>query len=129
MSSALKWGPGPWQHEPDELVFEYKGVLCKIQRNMSLGNLLGYVYITDPLNLYRLYNHLIKEELEVYGGVTYLNHTKEHTIVGFDCAHGYDLVPAFADMGFKYSSRENSYKTIAFVKAELEKLVDQIINF
>jgi hypothetical protein len=40
-----RWGPGPWQDEPDRLDWndERTGLACRIIRNMPLGNLCGYV--------------------------------------------------------------------------------------
>jgi hypothetical protein len=40
-----RWGPGPWQDEPDRLEWkdERTGLACKIIRNTAFGNLCGYV--------------------------------------------------------------------------------------
>lgn len=48
-----KWGPGPWQDEPDHLdwIDERTGLSCKIVRNMFTGNLCGYVGV-PPMHPY-----------------------------------------------------------------------------
>lgn len=41
------WGPGPWQSEPDEVVFEHKSLTCLVLRMSSGGQLNGYVQLPD----------------------------------------------------------------------------------
>jgi hypothetical protein len=43
-----KWGPGPWQDEPDRVDFEHAGLPCAIIRNLHVtGSLCGYVGVPD----------------------------------------------------------------------------------
>lgn len=45
MTSNPKWGPGPWDTEPDELEWrdERTGLQCELWRNPHYGFLCGYV--------------------------------------------------------------------------------------
>jgi hypothetical protein len=40
-----KWGPGPWQDEPDRVLFEAHGFPCLIVRVPHSGHLCGYVAV------------------------------------------------------------------------------------
>lgn len=139
----LVWGKGEWDNETNELEFEYRSYKCQISRNPLHGFLKGYVFIpihslcSDPDIYY---------ELDVHGGMTF---SQEHEvnglsffILGFDCAHLQDLMPSETCeyhvenkriMGeFSYTPNnlfpEKTYKNIEFVKNELMKLVDQMIE-
>lgn len=80
-------------------------------------------------------------DLEVHGGLTYSQSCNEVVChftddpkdetwwLGFDCAHSGDLSPASAywsrSHGFK-STFEDTYKELDHVKAETERLADQL---
>jgi hypothetical protein len=73
----------------------------------------------------------IEQLITVHGGVTYDEYVvdKNARRVGFDCAHGGDLMPkirsgeVFMDEVFP----QDIYRDLAFVIAECESMVDQIL--
>lgn len=52
--NRVKWGPGPWDGEPDKMQWTdpATGLDCLIVRN-TLGALCGYVGVTPGLNALR----------------------------------------------------------------------------
>lgn len=141
-----KWGTGVWQNEPDKVQFvdEETGLPCLIVRN-QLGALCGYVGVDSSHAAFeRNYDEV---DVNVHGGLTFSDFCSpgndEHGIchivedgendrvwwLGFDCAHGGDIVPSC----FEYpilSSFEGkygeTYKDIAYVKAEIKNLAKQL---
>ncbi len=120
-----KWGPGPWNGEPDKMQWTdpATGLDCLIVRN-TLGALCGYVGVT-PGHPYHgvhyggcLHTPKCGEEvwcdyspeacLNVHGGVTYSDscadmicHVTDDPAdatwwFGFDCGHCDDYVPGMA---------------------------------
>lgn len=122
---------GIWQDEPDHLFLPMKEYLCEIRRNSELLSLCGYVHILadDPVFSEKL------NDIHVHGGLTYDEIKDGKRIVGFDCAHMRDLVPViymidkdllnkrFTKMGIE---QFKTYRTVFFVRQELEKLVEQL---
>ncbi len=103
--------------EGDSKRFEYHGYKCEIKRNF-MGALCGYVNLKEPVEM-TIYAH---------GTITF----QEGLKIGFDCAHlPYDYV-AFGlpkELREKLGHdlfREGEYRTMAFVKMEIKRIVDQI---
>lgn len=150
-----QWGDGPWVDEPECVSFEYKGIECRIGRafvwegcngdHLSMGNLNGYVQLP--------YNHpwIGKEGFDVpsdvHGGITFSGkiffdpQEKEEWGIGFDCAHSRDIIPSIIKKMkeireefphyevFKgYPIFQQSYKDIIFVRNEVCKLAQQVIE-
>ena len=119
--------------EPDYLKFKYKNYLCEIKRpSLSLLHLCGYVTLERDNKLYgKEWFEKEIQNLEVHGGITFAEPTKEGKWqIGFDCAHYDDVVPG-SDVALFGSSDYSTYKDITykdmwFVKSELMQLVDQI---
>lgn len=120
------WGRGPWLDESDRVEFEAHGFPCLILRN-RLGILCGYVAMPAE---HPWYVDADSNDIPAYGGVTYSSkcHGKICHVpkpgasddvmwLGFDCAHTGDLVPSF-----KMTMPGDTYKDIAFVRAECETL-------
>lgn len=91
-----KWGPGPWQTEPDRIEFEYLGFPCLITRT-HMGNLCGYVAVGPDHPWHKLgYTDCTKKRkckaareshycahtpeslIRVHGGLTYSNQCAGH---------------------------------------------------
>lgn len=147
LSNVEKWGPGPWAEEPNRELWKSQGFDCLINRN-RLGSWCGYVGVPSSHPLYgKTYSELEEKniDLEAHGGITYSNFcqgeichpTDEGEPVywfGFDCAHAWDLIPGmhalrefdplFAE--FRSTSARESYRDMAYVKAEVEKLALQL---
>lgn len=142
------WGNGPWQNEPDKLNWKTEaGLPGMIVRNGS-GALCGYVAVAKGHPLFEVaynagddYSASPEGTLEVHGGITYSNKCAGHIChvpepgepddvwwFGFDCAHSGDFCPSFGRMmpGILQTRFHESYKDIAYVRAEVEKLAKQL---
>ena len=129
------WGSGPWDNEPDKLVWVDKetGLDCLIVRN-TMGALCGYVGVPKGHKRFRTH-YDSNYDLDCHGGLTYsdecqhdichLSDEGEHLWwLGFDCAHSGDYVPINAVLGMGF--RAHSYKNMAYVTQEVQKLARQI---
>jgi hypothetical protein len=108
------WGPGPWQTEPDKIVWvdAETGLDCMIHRN-PVGALCGYVGVPPGHPWHGAEYHDI--EADVHGGLTYSRPcdpraTPEDGVchisapgrpdhiwwLGFDCIHAFDYAPKMA---------------------------------
>lgn len=113
--------------EPDYLSFKYKGTKCEVKRNSAMLFLCGYTTFI-PYHWYDVeYFRNNLESINVHGGVTYFEVKPGRKItIGFDCAHYNDLIPTFSIQAGEKEGEE--YRTIDFVKKEIQKMVDQIIK-
>ena len=101
--------------------FEYKTYQCEIRKNERLGNLCGYVRLKNPKH------ELANEDVHVdcHGGITFRVTSDDGLMIGFDCAHYNDGIPALHKM-FKrppYPVRDEEY-----VRGQLKGMVDQIVE-
>lgn len=140
-----KWGPGPWQDEPDKVQFEdpATGLPCLIVRN-RFGALCGYVGVSASHPWFGKDYSDIPDD--VHGGLTFADKCQPgderdavcHLVepgeddniwwLGFDCAHAFDFTPGLADMlgpGGTVPGERWEYKTIAYVKNEIQRLAQQ----
>lgn len=137
----VKWGSGPWQSEPDKAQWIHAGLDCLIVRN-DMGALCGYVGVPNghPLHGKDYDQAHDLAEIDVHGGLTYARdcagkicHVPEQGRpdhvwwLGFDCAHLGDFVPSSNSLrSFGLSRRRDEvYRDLAYVKAEVERLADQ----
>lgn len=145
------WGSGPWQDEPDKKQWldARTGLPCLIVRNIhGSGALCGYVGVPRTHPLYE--KGYDEADIEVHGGLTYADRCQEvqnhcegicHKAPegdddiwwsGFDCAHYRDLSPLLRHTLSKYPGclpeidMGETYKTMAYVTAEVEKLALQL---
>jgi len=92
------WGPGPWQSEPDLLMWRAKApphYRCQVSRNY-FGSLNGYVAIPPghPAHGIHFRDARIRG-LPSHRGFTWAGEaTAGHWVLGFDCGHGFDTQPA-----------------------------------
>jgi hypothetical protein len=144
-----KWGPGPWQDEPDRVDFVHAGFACFAKRHPSFGSWCGYVGVPREHPLYRRDWDEV-DGLDVHGGVNYsakcdpasgICHVPEPGMpddvwwLGFECAHGFDLVPgtqATLRVLMGEAWRENEwlrtrevYRALPYVRRQIEALADQ----
>jgi hypothetical protein len=150
------WGYGEWVEEPDLVEWEYKGIPCAIERIIFLGHLCGYVAM--PEGHPWLGKDLDHIDADVHGELSYKREEEGVLWIGFDCAHAGDYQPYKGSLHFKtivkqndlwsegiqkelerlienerrigriHKEPEKTYKNIAFVKTECEKLVDQMLK-
>lgn len=127
----------PWKDEPNRKEWESNGFKCLIVRHDTAGFLCGYVGIPEGHPWHGVdYNDI---EAEVHGGLTFGDEgdgerwPKGSYWVGFDCAHGGDLIPwtepimLFA-RGFSHKEHypdEDTYRDIVYVTNETESLARQ----
>lgn len=138
--ARLQWGRGPWQDEPDLVIWQSSGLKCAIARN-DMGCLCGYVRVPDGHVCHGLdYNHAhdIVASLECHGGLTYSR--SYHPCgdgedggwwLGFDCGHGGDGIPYFITNGFARGllGDRNCYRDIGYVRSEVEALARQLARW
>jgi len=107
-----------WENEKDFYEFTLNGIKCEIKRIEHLGHLCGYLYLPDGHEFIKLFYDDIP--ICVHGDLSF----KEENKIGFDCAHGGDLIPKY---GNDWSGTE--YRNVEFVKNELRKMVEQVLNY
>jgi hypothetical protein len=122
--------PGPWTQEPDLEEWDYHGVHCQIRRSHYFA-WNGYVFIPSGHPWYGQTDEGMGFP-EVHGGVTWTEFETltdggpEYLVVGFDCAHGYDLMPGMKSLPYT-SGPEPEYRTIDYAREETETLAAQVL--
>lgn len=141
LDKEAKFGPGPWQSEPDRVEWRYRDLPCLIVRG-PIGSLCGYVGLPPGHRWHGAdYDNI---GVQVHGGLTFANKCGGHIChvprgdepehvwwIGFDCAHLGDVVPEIVllrEMGVMSSSHERDgfYRTIDYVMEEVENLAQQV---
>ena len=116
------------ESEGDKKEFYYRGFLCLILRNGSLGNLCGYVGIPKIMtSLYEVEYDNIR--IPCHGGLTFSGDMKEYPntwFIGFDCAHSGDLCYYMLD--YYNFSNNDIYRDMSYVESELREMVDYIYH-
>lgn len=141
-----KWGPGPWQNEPDRVEWRKPGSpLPRLVVRGPMGSWCGYVGLPPGHPLHgKGWGAPEVEALQIHGGVTYgeacagdICHVPapgepDHVWwLGFDCAHLGDLSPGLnatirkVGTGRPYGTGE-TYRDLAFIVAEVEELAAQV---
>lgn len=138
-----KWGPGPWQDEPDRVEFEHQGFPCLIVRQRDLGNLCGYVAVPPGHPWHGKDAGDVEPSPDVHGGLTYADACHGDVChapkpgepddvwwLGFDCSHLGDVSPGTVSYlkerliggGF---SHHDSYRTVAYARRQCMSLAEQ----
>lgn len=143
------WGDGPWQDEPDKIqwIDEETNLDCLIHRG-PMGNLCGYVGVPPGHPAHgKSYDGI---DVDVHGGLTYSEFCQEGDDeaagvchiplpgrpvkvwwLGFDCGHAFDVMPAM-DARQRVAGLpplrfgNETYKSVAFVRAEIRRLARQL---
>lgn len=131
---AEKFGPGPWLDEPDRIEWRSGGFVCLMHRN-RMGAWCGYVGVGPGHPWHGKDDGDINAE--VHGGITYADACAGHIChvpepgepehlwwLGFDCAHGGDLIPGMHKVVGRICFYE-AYRDESYVRAEVESLVTQ----
>jgi hypothetical protein len=146
------WGPGPWQAEPDKVEWRHpeNGLPCLIVRGPG-GALCGYVACPPGHPLHGADGFSGEpRNLDVHGGITFGDKcAKDGKIchvarpgepddvwwLGFDCNHSWDIAPGSDAQDVargwaprSYGDHHRSYKSIAYVHAEVQRLAVQIFE-
>ena len=110
---------------------EYKDYNYIVFQHPSSGHLNGYIELKEDD-----YN-IDVESIEVHGGITYkgsLFGNNEKTYVGFDCAHGGDLLPfseermKLINPSFYFFNEEDVWRTPEFVEKNCKNYIDELIE-
>lgn len=141
-----EWATGPWDDEPDRIQFKtLVGLPGLIVRN-RLGSLCGYAAVGAGHPLYK--KRYDDVDVDVHGGLTFADKCQEDGPIchvpepgesddvwwfGFDCGHWQDISPAMEASELKYGfdpirTEHTSYKTVAYVRAEVETLAEQLVT-
>lgn len=126
------WGPGPWQEEKeDNILFTYKGYTCLAKRN-AMYTWNGYIAL-PPEHPWCSKDYTVIDA-EVHGGLTFSDrivlalksgNLPEMWWIGFDTGHARDLSPVMSTWVFLPDDFVPTYKTLAYVKEQIEMLADQ----
>lgn len=142
----LMLGEGEWMEEPDVYLFSYLKFNCSLKRSM-VGVWCGYVEIPADHPYYKKkYEDIL---INVHGGLTFnefIEPDNKH-LIGFDCAHLYDLIPSYEylkktnqrmidfDKKFPltkiyedFSLFKPVYRNIDFCIQECKSIVNQLID-
>jgi hypothetical protein len=132
-----KWPAGPWDEEPDKIVWKTQAGLPGMVHRNRMGALCGYVAVSPGHPSYEKdYDDV---EVSVHGGLTYADkcsgticHVPEpgepdHVWwLGFDCSHSGDVSPGMLAFSSRYSGFSETYRDLAYVQAEVENLAVQL---
>jgi hypothetical protein len=129
------WGPGPWQAEPDLVLWwdaETDFELMIIRSEMS-GALCGLLAVRSGHPWYLKEYDFIRAE--VHEGLTFSNFRAEGPgwWIGFDCGHEQDVRPAsearLREAGYEPCRFDyQQYRDIKFVKEQLDGLARQALS-
>ena len=137
------WGDGPWQHEPDRAEWEHAGLPCLAVR--AGGHWCGYAAVPPGHPWYGVpYSEYDTVNVDVHGGLTYSDACQGHVChvpkpgepddvwwFGFDCNHSGDYSPQMAVYARQqghdwYHDRTEQYRTLDYVRAEVNRLAEQL---
>jgi len=126
-----EWGPGEWQHEPDEMLWkdEITGLPCAIRRSDSIGVLCGYVGVPKNHPYYHAYSSICVG-LSVHGGITFAgNLYDDYDIwwIGFDCGQPGDYSPRLK-MGGKYRNFSYARQQVFNLAKQLAEIKNEEIQ-
>ncbi len=148
------WGEGEWIDEPDMVQFEHQGFKCEVKRIACLeyddtifgGHLCGYISVEKnhpwfDYNWEAERNEATYIDIDIHGGISYLEPKGDLWELGFDCAHSCDITPSMEHL-YKTDARlieirrlypvspiwTKSYKNINFVIEECKSLAEQAKN-
>lgn len=140
------WAKGPWDNEPDRLQWKDQdtGYPCLIVRNITFGgNLCGYVAVNPDHPLYGKDYDFAEDNhpISVHGGLTYSDKCQGRIChvpdpgdpdnvwwFGFDCAHSGDLLPRWIKEEPVMVFKDDTYKTIDYVREEVTNLAKQLAS-
>ncbi len=136
------WGEGPWDGEPDAVMWaarEPPHYRCMAWRmGAQLGHFNGYVAIPKGHPAWGLdYDAEPLREIDAHGGLTFCGRGIDDSwVFGFDCAHYLDWQPGHEAFMRAHMPPDLQrlpgeefgpvYKTVDFVRAECESLARQL---
>lgn len=140
MIDRENWGRGPWDGEPDEHSWVYNDYRCIAARSL-MGYWTAAVRVPGGHPLHGVEqiegNECDIDELDVHRGVDFASQdSKGDFWIGFSCNHLYDYMPqVMASLREVQLPADNllwgicpieNYRTLQYVMADCEALVDQL---
>jgi hypothetical protein len=137
-----RWSPGPWDGEPDKLVWRTRaGLTGMAVRQGTHGGLCGYVALPAGHPLYGAHYHDDRlGGVRVHGGLTYAARCSGHIChepepgesddvwwLGFDCAHDGDQLPGDLIHPFLGHQGAGEYRDLGYVRDQVERLAGQLL--
>lgn len=136
---APPYPDGPWTNEPDHVDFVHLGFACILHRG-SMGSWCGYVAMPPGHPWHK--EQYDQVPARVHGGLTYgrecmgdvchvpkPGESDDVWWLGFDCSHGWDIVPAMAqinaDIGFSFILKDAIYRDQKYAMNECKRLAAQ----
>lgn len=152
--SHVKWPEGPWDKEPDLVIWMHQGVVCVLNRS-GAGVWCGYACCFPDHPFFNQSGEFLQESrsiINVHGGITWdgplpiedilekhrllfeiwstksglglLTHLKEAWSFGFDCNHGGDLAPTWAKE--RPVELMETYRTQDYARLDTETLAEAL---
>lgn len=128
-----EWARGPWDDEPDAVVFVHRGVPCRMARNPIMGHWCAYAGVRPGHPLHGVERD--RTGLYAHVGITYADCRLPPGVpfplsgvwwVGFDCGHvNVDLAPLFGELA---AFEPAEYRTVEYVRGVLTLLADQLAD-
>ncbi len=141
------WGAGPWDGEPDLVLWRVHGVPCLIVRHYHYGSLCGYLGVPRWSSCFRVpYQEIDHLFPSAHGGLTHSGPclvpfagSRDFWWIGFDCGHSFDIAPSiwarcpelrslppieFGD-GWTIGS---GYRPLGYVRRRLEEMVQALLR-
>jgi hypothetical protein len=138
------WGAGPWVGEPDRVEWRFAGFPC-LMRRTPMGIWCGYVAVGEGHPWFEQRPDDI--EARAHGGLNYADTCNasvchvpragesDHVYwVGFDCGHGWDVLPGLEAQMREALGREPYrlpgavYRDQAYVMAQVDGLARQALE-
>lgn len=141
--NKASWGDGAWLDEPDKVSWtdEATGYPCIVKRHPQMGHFCGYVAVPEDHPHFgkdygvpatrRCPSELTfaapcsKDEDDAHDICHIVQPGQSDNVwwFGFDCAHGWDIIPATQSMSYLRSMFPGaSYKDVEWVKNACEQL-------
>lgn len=134
----------PWENEPDRAEFKHRGFACLALRGPA-DAWCGYVAVPPGHPAHG--QHYDQVDAHVHGGLTYSSACQGEIChipepgepddvwwLGFDCAHGGDVIPGFFKLREEKMPQLSSfcglsgevYRDLEYVKGEIRSLAEQL---
>lgn len=119
----------PWLSEPDRLDITDGPFPCFVRR-MEPGHLCGYIAVPPGHPWHG--RDIFEVDASVHGGLTFSGHLDGAPagwhVLGFDCGHAGDLIPNTVAL-LQQAGGEvlGVYRDLSYVRAQLERLVQQAL--
>lgn len=130
------WAPGPWDGEGDAAAWITDVGLPGAMFRNRMGDWTGYVAIDNGHPYHGKSYDEIDDDVVAHGGLTFAGEGTYRLPelpgvwwLGFDCAHAWDVVPAWTADAILSECMDQiggTYRDAVYVRAEVERLAAQL---